>query len=385
MRIAVLAHALHSGGGMVGGQNFIHALRNAAPEHDYLVFVPRGKGYENIQLPTHSEFYFSIACEGLARLKFELLVLPKIIRRFNPSAILGLGNFGMLNPPAPQAIWIRNAYLVYPKESIKTGPLKNQSLMIFQRYYLKKCLRKTDLVFCQTPVMKKHLSTLYSINEDRVKILPNALSRLIVDNDKTEPETPQVLKERKTGDFYCLIPSKYYTHKNPEILLEFLKHADRREISNIKFIITLSPDDHPGVRRFFRELSKYDRERQVINVGRIPHDVLVNYYRNVDLVIMPTLLESFSVTYLEAMHFNVPILTTDLDFAHYLCGRAACYYVPSDYKDFIDKLIYLKRNAEKRNDLIRAGQEHLKLFNYGWRDIVRLAVDGLENLVKAKG
>ena len=41
---------------------------------------------------------------------------------------------------------------------------------------------------------------------------------------------------------------------------------------------------------------------------------------------MPTLLETSSATYPEAMAMGLPIVTTDLDFARDVCGPAARYF-----------------------------------------------------------
>ena len=45
-------------------------------------------------------------------------------------------------------------------------------------------------------------------------------------------------------------------------------------------------------------------------------------------MILPTLLESFSATYIEAMFHGKTILTSDLDFARDVCGEAAFYFDP---------------------------------------------------------
>ncbi len=41
---------------------------------------------------------------------------------------------------------------------------------------------------------------------------------------------------------------------------------------------------------------------------------LAGYFCNSNALLLPALLESFSATYLEAMYFGLPILTSNLDF-----------------------------------------------------------------------
>ncbi len=48
---------------------------------------------------------------------------------------------------------------------------------------------------------------------------------------------------------------------------------------------------------------------------------------------MPTLLECFSASYLEAMYMKKIIFTSDLPFAHTVCKDAAFYFAPHDVEN----------------------------------------------------
>ena len=60
---------------------------------------------------------------------------------------------------------------------------------------------------------------------------------------------------------------------------------------------------------------------------------------------------------------NVPILTTDLPFAKAICGDAAYYYSPLDFREAADKIYELATNNHLRDDLISRGEQQLKCFN----------------------
>ena len=122
MNIVLLAHNLRSGGGAVGGKNFINALKTAAPEHTYRVFVPPAVGFEDIALPSGSDYVFCKTASMPERFKFDYFVLPKMVKAFAPDAILGLGNFGMPNPPAPQAMLAQGGRRVKPAAARRATP-----------------------------------------------------------------------------------------------------------------------------------------------------------------------------------------------------------------------------------------------------------------------
>ena len=379
MRIALLAHNLKKGGGLVVGMNFIRALRNAAPQHQYLICVPDVSGYEQIRLPEGSNFYFCPPSGPLRRLKLELVTLPRLMKRFNPDAVLGLGNQGLLNIDCPQAIWVQSGYLVYPTRHF--GKISRKALfqIILQRAILRTCLKYSQLLFCHTPVMQQYLADHFGYDMTKIKILPNALSSFLSNTQsKSSGKKPECLADDK---FNCLILAPYTPHKNPEIILEIcLRNFER--LKGVKFITTVSEEGSLAGKRFAHRLEANSHLRELIqDVGPIAHEQLESYYRNIQLIIIPSLMESFGIPYLEAMYFGVPILTTDLDFARYLCGDAAAYYDPWRPESLLEELLLLKSDSRIRQTLIQAGYKQYERFSHSWDDVVKTAIYEMERLV----
>ena len=77
---------------------------------------------------------------------------------------------------------------------------------------------------------------------------------------------------------------------------------------------------------------------------------------------MPSLLESFSIVYLEAMHHGLPIFTSDLWFARGVCGNAATYFDPFDEEDIVNKVTEIMSQKTKREKSVKAGFEKLGSF-----------------------
>ena len=83
---------------------------------------------------------------------------------------------------------------------------------------------------------------------------------------------------------------------------------------------------------------------------------------------MPTLLECFTATYPEAMRMEVPIVTTDLEFARGLCGDAACYYSAIDAEACAEAIYKVATDKEYAAQLVANGKEQLKKYdNYEQR------------------
>lgn len=113
-------------------------------------------------------------------------------------------------------------------------------------------------------------------------------------------------------------------------------------------------------------------EDSIINVGPLSQQDLGAFYKHCDALVMPTRLESFSGTYLEAMHFGMPILTSDLDFAHEVCGDAALYFNPWNAESIRDAILTLKSRPELKQDLVAKGQARLRAgFKTTWDGVAR--------------
>jgi glycosyltransferase involved in cell wall biosynthesis len=80
------------------------------------------------------------------------------------------------------------------------------------------------------------------------------------------------------------------------------------------------------------------------------------------------------------MHFGVPILTTDLDFARYICGDAAAYYDPWQPESFMETFLTLKSDSDLRKKLVEAGHRQLKKFSHSWTDMAKMAINELVHL-----
>lgn len=103
-------------------------------------------------------------------------------------------------------------------------------------------------------------------------------------------------------------------------------------------------------------------------IGKVDISECPNLYEQADVMLMPTLLECFTATYPEAMRMEVPIVTTDLEFAHGLCGEAACFYSAIDPQAAAEAIYKVATDKEYAKQLVENGKKQLLTFdNYEQR------------------
>lgn len=163
-----------------------------------------------------------------------------------------------------------------------------------------------------------------------------------------------------------------YPHKNLEIAIDILNTLKARKSTlNIRFVFTINEHEYPALPEQLRS--------HFLFLGKKAVNECPSLYRQADIMFQPTLLECFTATYPEAMKMEVPILTTDLEFARGLCGDAALYYSPLSAEDAACKIEQLATDASLRARLVAAGKEQLRRYdNYQQR--VEKLIYLLENL-----
>lgn len=157
-----------------------------------------------------------------------------------------------------------------------------------------------------------------------------------------------------------LTVSSIAVHKNLKIMIPISEYLEKRHPDfKFRFVLTCAETAMPvqdSIKSHFVYVGKVD-------VAECP-----NLYEQADIMFMPTLLECFTATYPEAMRMEVPIVTTDLEFAHGLCGDAACYYSSIDATAAAEAIYKVATDKEYSARLVANGKEQLKQFdNYEQR------------------
>lgn len=383
MRIAILAHGLHVSGGILVGKSIVATLPKIAPQHDYLITVPAGLSYETHDGKKNVLVIKIKPASLLKRPYYDFLVLPKLAKNFNPDVIVGLGNLGLLKPPCKQAFLFHQTQLVYPLEHYKKKlyGYRVRCKIFLLKKSIRKSLRYTQIVFCQTPVAKERFSKTFKFPSNQIKIMPNAVSEF-VKVPEAEIIRPEIFEHNNYFNLFFI--ASYYPHKNLEILIKIFKEH-REKLHGVRCIITISGEQyHKKAQKLLDDVEKNNLQDYIVNVGPLEQEELAGYYCNSDALFFPTLLESFSAAYIEAMHFGVPILTSDLDFAQYICDGTAVYFDPWNPENIVEKILLVKNNPQLREELIAKGNKRASTFYKSWEEILSDAMNELEQLVKVE-
>lgn len=339
---------LQTGGGKTILWNYLNQLKHSFLNDNYFILTPDYAFYKN--------FCFSkikildIPCIYKKNIFFPILYLfelPSLLRKYKIDVIF---NFGDIIIPSriPQLYHFDWPYACYPDNdlwhnmSISDSIVRKIKLNVF-----KWTLGYASIVIVQTQTIKQRLHKYYDV--ENIVIIPNPVYMKKTSNFEF------INVKINENLFKFLYLTYYYTHKNIEILIPVAKLI-KNENLNCCLITTLDENQHPNVKKFFHSIKKYDLEDIIINIGEIELQYISSLYKKCDALLMPTLLESYGLPYIEAMYHERPILTSDLDFARDVCGDAALYFDPMDPISIINVI----KNTIQNNTLIQKKVENGK-------------------------
>ena len=381
-RLLILAHANRSAGARSVGINLLRALTRINNGIEVIAVLPVGYDYEEIgEIFSAPPIWFDQKGSFLRRLIFDTITLPRKVRSIKPDVILALGNIGLRGHSIPQAILVQDAHHVYPRRHYGRMTLSQHLRYFVQKRQIEHYLKKTSILYCQTKTMLKHTQNTFGIHR-HAKILSKGISASVFEGlDNTDaPQEFKPFEER----FRLICLTRYNPHKNLEAIVDMFINA-REVLQDVVVFITIDAEQHPNAKRLLDKIHRYDLSNHIVNLGSVQQRRIPAYFKNCHALLLPTLLESFSATYLEAMQLDLPILTSNLDFAHETCGPAALYFDPWSTQSILEAVVEIRKNTDLRNRLTIAGRDRLKtVYTKSWDQIARSVASDLRELAHGR-
>lgn len=384
MRFVLNATALRFGGGLTIGREVVRRLSAVAPKHDFLVLVSPKFGYEQFGGKRVSVVGVEWPrMNAIQRLMWLNRDLPKICSDFGANALFSMGNMPSYCAKLPQVVLFHKAHYLYPEVVASLGlRLKDRLLLTLEASYIRHSIRKS-IVTVQTDVIRERLVERFRFSRERVVTIPSASDR---SNLKRGDGGEYVNRVRSAGKRLKLIYlTRYYPHKNIEVLLDVAELLKKRRIDDVVIFLTLEPDQAEGARRVLEAIDARRLNDIIVNLGSIPREHVYSVLAECDALIMPTLMETFGLPYVEALEAGCSILTSDRDFARAVCGDDAEYFDPTDPKDILAKILSLKQRVQSSIEQQREKTFDVRsVVSTSWDEVTKRYLNLLERVAMSR-
>ena len=369
MKIAVNVVALRSAGGRSVALNFLRAVQNQDNAYRLEIFATANCGYEEFEAHPHFNLHYIPGHLNNIFLRpyLDHVWLRNKIQATSPDVVFSMGNLalpGLRN----QVVLFHWAYATHPdcevweRMSWKDAYIRKAKIRTF-----KNRLKYAAIVAPQTETSAKRLKKYYP-DISRIEVVPNPVA-LPGFNNTARTQQSELVQAHSAQRKKLLCLSRYYPHKNLEILLD-VGDIIKVEKKPYTVITTISEDQHPDAGRFIAEIERRGLGSIILNLGPVPMDEVPGMYESTDGLILPTLLESFSGTYVDAMHHGKPVFTSDRDFAREVCGDAGFYFDPLSARSIVDSIDTAFTSEHLLEKKRAVGKERVTQFP-DWNEVAR--------------
>jgi len=252
---------------------------------------------------------------------------------------------------------ISNPHITHVKFSDLRFIVKPSSLFkyIFFTAYRSYFSRKADVFLFQTESSRTGFCKRLRVSPAKTEVVSNAVDFSAFEGSKAK----EVNKEK--GPVVILCPAAPYSHKALELIPTYAKALKDRGWANFRFDLTIS-DEHSLFQRVAGLSVKLGVSEMVKTRGAYSYHEVSSVYAACDIVFVPSLLETFSATYLEAFAACRPLVVANRDFSREVCGEAARYVEPHNTYNVVAQLIDLADGQDLKSEMVQVGQGRLNLF-----------------------
>ncbi|MFA4826851.1 MAG: glycosyltransferase family 1 protein [Candidatus Shapirobacteria bacterium] len=243
--------------------------------------------------------------------------------------------------------------------------------LYWPKYWLYRLLTdhviKTNPLIVPTVYWQKKLATDFNLKPTQITVTQEA-----VDPKFLHHQAKSVSGGKLKIENYLVYTGNLYPHKNLIVLLQALKF-----LPDIKLKII-------SARNFFTDklqsqIKSLNLQSQVEFLGYLTDAEFSQVYSHALALVHPSLMEGFSLTGLEAMALNCPVISSNASCLPEVYGQSVLYFDPFKPMALVDQIKKLQASDTLRQKLIKLGQ--LQVAKYSWTKTAQKTMAVYEKLL----
>lgn len=297
----------------------------------YYIFVP--EHYHSICKKSNINIISIKAKKHVRRIMWDMFGVRKWCEKnkIRPDLVISLQNTGVLIDNAPQIVYLHQA-LPFVKESKWSILKKDERLLWFYKHiyklWIKLTVKKDYNIVVQTEWMKKLLITEGYMPKQITVSKPNIN---LIDRN--------IIAEKKMLKGVCFFyPAAQYKYKNHQVIIEAMYHLKRNTVnlSNIKIFFTLDKDT-----TLKAKIDEYGLNDNIILLGNLSYEEVLVYYKNCEVILFPSYIETFGLPLIEASYFGNKIVVSDCNYSREVLGnyKLVKYVTYNDYEKWASAIM----------------------------------------------
>ncbi len=336
--------------------NFMHEifkrLIKSHPEHEFIFIDDRPNDATYLKELNVSSLVFKTTKENPLWWSWWLNIkLPAVLKKQKADVLVSVFGISSLKTKLPQCLIIHELdFLHYPELFKKTH-------QYFYNQNTKKTLPKVNKIITRSHLLKNEILKNKAVDAGKIALIHGAAREMF---QLVEPQSRIAIREKFTsGAEYFIYAGPIYLQKNLRNLLKAFSVFKKRQKSNMKLVL-VGVVDKKSI-PFTEILKTFKYRHDVLLINEPEEEELVNLLASAYALINPCINEGFSLTLIEAMACQIPVITSSITEIE---SDAVLTIDPENVDDIAQKMMLIYKDENMRSTLIKKGIEINKQFNW---------------------
>lgn len=282
--------------------------------------------------------------------------IPRALKRFKVDVFLTTDGYSSLRTNVPTILVMHDLAFEHFPEQIPLLPCR------FLQHYSPKYVQKAQHICTVSEYSKKDLVKRYGVSPSKITVTPNAASPIFkpIENPKKKAE---IQLQYADGEEYFLFVGAIHPRKNLSNLLIAFEAFKEKTKSPAKLLIAgrKAWNSHKALKVY----ENMSFQKEVVFLGRLELSVLIEVIGSALALTFPSVFEGFGLPILEAMHCDVPVITSNVSSMPEVAGDATLLVNPHDSESIVEALCQMYESPKLRQELIEKGR--LQRLKYSWQ------------------
>lgn len=290
----------------------------------------------------------------VVRVFFEQLKMNQLFKKEKNAILLNICNVAVMKCSIPQ-VTILQAPLSLSSLR-KTLPSKYILISTLHKIYYDLFVMRSVNISAKTIAVSEFMRQFLKKYDNKIEVIHEGV------NFKQFQQISDNLSGSKT-DSYILSVSTLFPYKNMDKLIIAYSILKKRGCNQKLYIAGRDPDG-----KQLDILKKLTKDLELVDdvnfVGLVPYNKVPDLYKNAELFMFLSSVETFGLPVLEAMVSGVPVIASNAMSVPEVVNEAGILVDPNDVQEIAKKMEEVLSNPALKKSLIEKGKENIKLFNW---------------------
>jgi len=280
--------------------------------------------------------------------------IPQVLKKYKADVFLSTDGYGSLRTSVPSVLIIHDIAYRYMRHHF------SRLMRDYFDYFVPKFVKKASRIVTVSEFSKNDLIQQLDVPPNKIAVSYNGCKATF--QPLQDQEKQQVRAQYAEGQDYFLYVGSIHPRKNVHRLIQAFDQFKKNTQSPVKLLIG---------GRFAWQTGEvkdaYDRadfKNDITFLGYVSNEDLPKLVGAALALVYVSLFEGFGVPLLEAMHCDVPVITSTTSSLPEVAGEAGLLVDPYDVTAIAEAMQTLYQNPVLRQNLIEKGKTQREQFNW---------------------